>query len=185
MDQDFPRIDNLRLTRTCTSLSLFRRSAERKIPFPLDVPNDTRRRPPHRRAGLDGTATASADIVPSSPPNIPRGCARPGGMVPYKEGFRRGVLRQPSSFPAQQEAKKLTSQRPSCEGMRAPVGRYSPSLSAIPLIAPSESSTNSCSGMPIFSHSRMFSRLTEAAKAFSLIRFTTDFALTEAIFLSG
>jgi|GEM_PF-3476973 len=66
-----------------------------------------------------------------------------------------------------------------------PSAVHSPSRSLISPIAFRESSTNSSSGMPIFSHSRMFSRFTEAAKAFSFMRFTTDFAFTEAIFLSG
>lgn len=62
---------------------------------------------------------------------------------------------------------------------------HNPMRLAISCIAPREISTNSSSGSPIFSHSRIVSRFTEAAKAFSFIRFVIDFTLTPAIFRSG
>ncbi len=62
---------------------------------------------------------------------------------------------------------------------------HNPMRLAISCIAPREISTNSSRGSPIFSHSRIVSRFTEAAKAFSFIRFVIDFTLTPAIFRSG
>ncbi len=62
---------------------------------------------------------------------------------------------------------------------------YNPISSLIPLIAIIAISANSGKGIPIFSHSRIVSRFTEAAKAFAFMRFTTDFGLTLASFLSG
>jgi hypothetical protein len=51
---------------------------------------------------------------------------------------------------------------------------YKPSSPLIPCIALRQTAANSSSGIPIFSHSRMMSRLTERANAFSFIRFIMD-----------
>jgi hypothetical protein len=71
--------------------------------------------------------------------------------------------------------------------LRIPQGgvNYKPIWSAIPAMASMDSAANSSIEMPNFSHSIIFSRFTEAANAFSFIRFTTDFGLTEATFRSG
>jgi len=62
---------------------------------------------------------------------------------------------------------------------------YNLNSSLIESIALTASSANSGSGIPIFSHSKIFSRFTDAAKAFCFIRLVTDFVFTLASFLSG
>ena len=60
-----------------------------------------------------------------------------------------------------------------------------PILPAMGTNACRERAANSSMGMPIFSHSRMFSRFTDAANIFSFIRLTIDLGLTLVSILSG
>jgi len=68
---------------------------------------------------------------------------------------------------------------------RNPQPIYIPNSSEISCIAVKAISAKSWMVIPISSHSRIVSRFTEAAKAFSFIRLVIDLVFTEASFLSG